>query len=265
MIRPMLCGIYKEGKVPFPCYVQPKLDGVRCLLTNNHAYTRNQKPHKDHIQKLLSGINRWKDVTFDGELMLKGGAFQQTVSAVKKDYKELTQKLKYCVYDYVGRENESFHDRMCDMNIIVPLIPPIIFVRTVMVHTQEELDDQHNEFICDGYEGSIIRDLHQPYLPGSRKAMWKRKDFKDAEFTIVGFEEGEGKNAGTPVFKCSCNSSGDSTHVFGCVPMGTYDKKRKMWEDRDSLIGRMMTVRYQELTDDGVPRFPVGVEIRDYE
>ena len=267
MIKPMLCNVYKEGKIPFPCHVQPKLDGVRCLLDNTEAYTRNGKRHKDHIQELLEphmpGFDSW--ATLDGELMLPDATFQQTISAVKKD-SENTRKLVYHVYDFCPAKGrvDFFDFRNSVLEVEITDGENIKVLPTYMVRDQEELDLYHRDFVGMGYEGTIIRDLKQPYLPGSRKAMWKRKDFKDDEFKIVGCEEGQGKNAGTPVFICQRWNS-DSYSIFRCVPVGTYARKRQMWADRDSLVGKMMTVRYQELTDGGVPRFPVGVEIRDYE
>ena len=125
--------------------------------------------------------------------------------------------------------------------------------------------------VAEGYEGIMIRDPGAPYAQGARsKALLKYKRFRDAEFEIVGFYEASGKDAGTVVFKCRTGSGGGEEggqggREFAVRPQGTRAHRAAMLRDAPALVGRLLTVRFQELTDDSVPRFPVGVAVRDYE
>jgi DNA ligase-1 len=112
-----------------------------------------------------------------------------------------------------------------------------------------------------GYEGVMLRNPDAPYAPGKRSnGLLKLKSFVDGEFEIVGFEEATGKDKGTVVFVCSISSS-----KFRVRPIGTLAERAKMLKDAPKLVGKKLTVRYQELSDDGIPRFPVGIAVRDYE
>ena len=92
--------------------------------------------------------------------------------------------------------------------------------------------------------------------------MLKLKSFKDDEFEIVGFKEGKGNDKNTIIFTCKIKNS---SKTFEVRPRGTRDERTKMFDNGNSYIGKKMTVKYFELTDEGIPRFPVGVAVRDYE
>jgi hypothetical protein len=114
------------------------------------------------------------------------------------------------------------------------------------------------------YEGTMIRSTFGLYVPKRTIDLLKWKPLKDAEFEIINVIEAKGKDAGTPIFVCW---SGDNRNgaSFRARPMGTMVQRRKMWCDRKRLIGKMLTVEYQNLTRYGVPRFPRAKVLRDYE
>jgi DNA ligase-1 len=113
-----------------------------------------------------------------------------------------------------------------------------------------------------GYEGIMLRNITLPYMAGrSGESLYKLKRFFDEEFEIVGYEEATGKDSNTPVWICT--TKGGKT--FKARPMGTMAAREQMWRDRDKIVGKDLTVRFQEKSRDGVPRFPTGVVIRDYE
>lgn len=267
MFKPMLANKYDPAKASWPGFIQPKLDGVRCLHSNDETWTRNEKPHKDHIRSMLAGykVNVPNGWTLDGELMLPRDrfSFQDTVSAVKKDG-ENSHLLEYHVYDVVLPINQSFecrlhyltHDYIRYANSAIRIVATYKCVDAAM------FDIMARRFIRQGHEGAIYRSSYGEYKHGrSGRDLLKYKEFVDAEFEIVGVVEGQGKDAGTPVFTCRTVQGDD----FNCRPKGTYEWRRRVWNDRERVVGKMLTVRYQELTDGGIPRFPVGVEIRDYE
>ena len=88
----------------------------------------------------------------------------------------------------------------------------------------------------------------------------KLKVFEDKEFEIVGVEEATGRDAGTAIFVCKCKGG-----TFNVKPQGSRELRAKYFRQRKSLIGKKVTVQFQGLSDDGIPRFPSAVAVRDYE
>ena len=98
---------------------------------------------------------------------------------------------------------------------------------------------------------------------GRSKDLQKYKKFMDEEFEVVGHHEGTGAHSGTAIFECKSNVNPDK--IFGVTMQGTIESKRLMMENITSYYGKRLTVKYQEKSAEGVPRFPVGLEFRDYE
>ena len=89
----------------------------------------------------------------------------------------------------------------------------------------------------------------------------KYKEFFDDEYEVVGFKEGEGGEKGCVLWTCKTEKG----TTFHCRPRGTREDRTELFQKGASYIGKKLTVRFQELTDDGIPRFPVGIAFRDYE
>jgi len=262
MQEPMLANKFDDSKATFPCYVQPKLDGVRCLFDGKKAWTRNLKDHKPHILRMLQERypNLPEGMVLDGELMLPNATFQETVSAVKKEY-EISETLEYHVYDcwMEGLPDLPFGERRLMSQAFLKHSVP-----TYELKSPKEIWEMLDYFIGDGYEGLIYRSSGGVYKHGrSGRDLLKLKKFLDAEYMIVDVIEGKGKDVGTPIWVCRVSAA--DTRTFKARPMGTYEWRREAWENRLSYIGKMLTVKYQELTDEGIPRFPIGVGVRDYE
>jgi hypothetical protein len=260
---------YEPRKASFPSYVQPKLNGIRCLWDGETARSREGNEFLPHVQKMLQGSGYAKPPpgwTKDGELWLGLGFGVQDVQSAVTMEQELSKKLLYGVFDaHNGEANgPTFSERFCGIPLSVP---------TIKVHDETEVDGHYEDFLEQGYEGLIFR-TDTPYVFGSgRRDLMKLKPHYDEEYLIVAVWEGTGKNAGTPVFRCLRPEFAElnprkrvpSSHTFGVVPEGTYDRKRQMWADRDKLIGKKLTVRYWDKYASGVPQFPIGVCVRDYE
>jgi len=261
---------YETKRVKFPGYVQRQYNGVRCLWDGTCAWTKELNSHKKHVLELLRETCPCpSDWVLDGELLLpKPYSFQDTTSAVKKRSHH-SDKLEYVVFDAFNRERSelTFSQRM--------RLSDSIFAPTQIVRSAKELDDCYEQFLAEGYEGLIYRS-DVPYRHGSGgQDLMKRKPHTDSEFLIIDVWEGKGKNKGTPVFRCL---RPDETRViplslidphtkntFGCVPEGSYEHKRRLWADRDRLIGKLLTIRYWDTFKSGTPQFPIGVAVRDYE
>lgn len=102
----------------------------------------------------------------------------------------------------------------------------------------------------------------------------KKKPVKHAEFIIKGVWEGTGKNVGTPVYRLARPDvpyvPGEPASVknsFGAVPEGDYQAKRELWKEAQmfNLTGTPYTVKFWDYYESGVPQFPIGIGVRDYE
>jgi len=116
-----------------------------------------------------------------------------------------------------------------------------------------------------GLEGIMIRSNQREYIGGRAGTnLYKLKSFEDDEFEIVGYN-GVMSEAGIllnrPVWKVITKAGQE----FLASAPGTHAEQEQQWEDRDDIVGKMLTVKYQNLSKDGIPRFPKGVAIRDYE
>jgi len=268
-ILPMLAhDFHKRGKdIKFPCYVQPKLDGVRCIFRNGVLTSRQGKvfPNMEHI------VNDLKDVelVLDGELYSDTLNFQQFVGLVRKKKhndaeKVLLRQVKYWVYDCVN--DTPFEERHATLREKfvnhVHLYPFVYRLITEECKTKAELKGFHDRFAAEGKEGLIIRNKTGLYQLAARsKDLQKYKEFEDAEYEVVGFGDGEGQEKGLVIWNCK-TKKGQTFHVR---PRGTHEDRAKIFKEAGKYVGQMLTVRFQELTDEGIPRFPVGIAFRDYE
>lgn len=274
LLLPMLALKYEERKhdIVFPCYVQPKLDGVRCITTSDGdllTYHSRQGKEFNTLHHLNEEVQTLMDCLGaadipDGEIYCHEElTFQEIIAAVKKENDE-TPKLKYYIYD-TANPNKTFKQRNEDLVLTAQGIGEmnnIVIVPTYEVNNEAEIIKYHNQFVKEGYEGVIIRNANGKYTFKHRsKDLQKWKYFKDKEFTITGGKEATGEDKGTVVFICDAGNG----KTFECRPRGSRELRKRWFKDLEYLKGSRLTVRFQELTDDGLPRFPVGIAVRDYE
>jgi DNA ligase-1 len=266
-ILPMLAHDYhKRGKdIKFPCFVQPKLDGVRCIFKNGVLTSRQGKvfPNMDHITQDLKDV----DLVLDGELYSNTLNFQQFVGLVRKKKhndaeKQLLRQVKFHVYDCVN--DKPFSERNESINNLFSkrmyaFSEPLL---TEECKSKEDLKKFHDKYVAEGKEGLIIRNKDGLYQLAARsKDLQKYKEFEDAEYKVTGFTDGEGSEKGLVIWICE-TSAGKSFHVR---PRGTHEARAEIFNEAKDYVGKSLTVRYQELTEEGIPRFPVGIAFRDYE
>jgi len=197
----------------------------------------------------------------DGELLLPDmPLLQVTARAAKKFREEESETLMYMVYDIV-EPLYSFGIRWAAVLDMAQAFPKQVkLVKTITVANEEELFKAHALFISQGYEGTIIRSGDDGYNIGHRSnSLLKLKDFEDAEFQIVRVREGKGSFKGKAVFICKTKDG----YEFNVAPEGTMEHRAELYKTREDHIGKWLTVRYQDLSEDGAPQFPVGVEIRE--
>jgi DNA ligase-1 len=259
---PMLAQKHKDHskKILFPCFVQPKLDGNRMVFDGSTGMSRGGKPFiPEVIDHLLFDV----DVMLDGELILPDmPPLQTTMSAIKRYQPDLSPTLIYWVYDIVDESLMQF-ERLTELKKLESILPDNVkLVETTLVKNAEELQAKHEEYVLDGYEGTIVRNYEGMYEIGHRSYdLQKKKDFQDEEFEIIDVISGEGLYDQCAIFVCKTKEG----KTFRSNPEGTIQQKRQYYMDRKSLKGQFLTCRFFEKTLDGIPTFNVGVSIRDKE
>jgi DNA ligase-1 len=140
--------------------------------------------------------------------------------------------------------------------------PHYEYVETFSVKKHTDMNGFHKMFMQQGYEGTMIRDKDSMYEVGQRSNyLLKHKDFQTEEYEITGAKTGHGRDADAVVWVCKTQDDRE----FTVRPEGTIIQREEDYKNHKKYIGKMLTVRFQNLTALGVPRFPVGVVIRDYE
>ena len=275
-LKPMLAHKYDDNRVDWslPVYIQPKLDGVRCLFTKDGAYSRTGKQFKNlaHIElALISFFKDNPDVILDGELYnheLKHD-FEKIISLVRKqkptadDRLEAKQLVQFHMYDYIDGKYDNYKTRM--QNLVTSDIydAQIKYVPAKLVDSYNYARDIHTTFLSEGYEGSIIR-LDGLYKHGRSYDLMKFKDFSDTEATIIGYELGKGKRTGTLGKFIMLDDEGVQ---FGCPPGKGYNYKdlEEMLTNVADYVGKRATFTYFQRTQAGSYRHPLFKCIRNYE
>jgi len=279
---PMLAVNFTKrgGSVEYPAIGQRKFDGVRCLASLNDDGSVNLKsrrdkpfPHLNHLRQQIAGLPLGDAIILDGELYSDTLTFQEVVGLVRRESlkagdEDKLKQISYRLYDlYDGDfENQDFEGRYAELaqflNHNPSSHPNLILTENIVLNDPAEVKQYHDEFVKEGYEGIMVRNRKGEYGIDKRsKHLQKFKEFFDEEFEIVGFTEGTGNDAGTVIWYCMT----DNGDIFKARPKGTREERKEWFENGQKHIGSTLTVRYFELTDDGIPRFPVGVAIRDYE
>lgn len=300
LYTPMLAQKFEDrlNELEFPLFTQPKLDGIRCITYLQDgvlvAKSRAGKPIEaiPHIlEELESFFAENPNAVLDGELYnhdLKND-FNKIISLVRKmkparsasdtdttyDKKlakfeialeESKEKVQYWIYDAprIGdyTESELFSVRNRTLVASIASSKSLVIVPT---HTSENLDDideRYNEYMSEGYEGQMVR-VDFAYENKRSKKLLKRKDFTDSEYLVIGIEEGDGNRTGTAKnLTCKDEKTGQT---FNSNIKGTHEYLAEILENKDYYIGQQATIKYFELTPDGIPRFPYAIAFRDYE
>ncbi len=276
MIKPMLAHKYDEARINWslPVYIQPKLDGVRCLFTKDGAFSRTGKQFKNlaHIElALISFFKQHPNIVLDGELYnhkLKND-FEKIISLVRKqkptadDRLDAQHLVQFHVYDYIDDKYDNYQIRMAQLACSDIYDAQIKHVPTLLADSYSYARTLHEEFLEDGYEGSIIR-LNGKYKHGRSYDLMKFKDFSDTEATIIGYELGKGKRTGTLGKFIMLDDEGVE---FGCPPGKGYSYKdlAEMLENVTDYIGKRATFTYFQRTQAGSYRHPLFKCIRNYE
>ena len=269
--KPMLAHDFTKTPVTSG-YTQPKLDGIRMVVNSRGLYSRSNKPivAVPHIENLLKTfIEKFPTVTLDGELYnhaLKDN-FQKITSLVRKtvnigkeELAESAELVQYHVYDMFDSSNPSmtFTERNAWLQDNLPIGISenfsIQLVKTDKADSSADIDKLYGEYTTAGYEGQMIRQ-DTPYEFKRTKNLLKRKEFITEEYKVVEIQEGNGNWAGYA--KRFILELTDGTQ-FSSGVRGSQDKLAELLKNKDNV--NWATCRYFELSNDGVPRFPVVID-----
>lgn len=285
-VFPMLAHTYeplssknKKNDIVFPCYVQPKLDGLRCLCymmpcgnSNDckvvaQSRTGSYFETVEHIcAELRPILLKNPGLILDGELYTTDIPFEELAGLIKK--KKLSEAdvqrvrcIKYHVYDIVA-DGAPYSERHKHILATVgrTKCEHLEAVHTQLIHTLGEFRQAFGECVAGGYEGIMLRNVDGLYRQNYRSHdLQKYKEFMESEYPIVGFKEADGRDKGTVVWVCRTAEERE----FSVRPRGTQDQRRQWFNTGPQHVGKLLTVIYQELSELNVPRFPVGKAIRD--
>ena len=290
--KPMLAYPVSDKPIDYtkPVFMQPKLDGVRCLIQSENveyhepntgrlikaqavkAYSRTGKEWKniDHIlNQLTPFFDKHPNVILDGELYNHDfkDDFEQIISMVRKTKPTAEDKLKsadnvqFHCYDIID-ETKTFEERINFITQNVPRNHTIKHVTTDRVYKHEEALNIHNDSnLANGYEGSILR-TNDVYACKRSHNLRKFKDFSDAEALIVGWVEGVGKRKGTIGKFMAQDEDGN---LFGMPVMDKFKYLQDNFKKMQGYVGKTATFTYFERTKANSYRHPLFKCIRDYE
>ena len=249
-------------------FIEPKLDGIRCLaiVENREAklFTRAGKLITNFDDTVGAELSKLNDGCYDGEIMStdftalmrqvhrKEGADISEVYFALFDYIPLEEWKEKSSREQAWRRYEILKWRIKDLNKYVTLVK-----RERIKSDYNEIKRIHDSYVNLGYEGAMIKTIHDPYCFGRDYSVMKFKAFFDADVPIIGLKEGTGKHQGK-----LGSFLVDYKGVSVSVGSGLNDELReKLWGD-PTIIGRIIEVRYQEETPDGSLRFPTFVCFR---
>jgi DNA ligase-1 len=289
VVRPMLANTfsfdaYQKGgrgfRISFPAYVQQKLDGIRCisymkdgkvvLESRKGIPFQNFEVLRNQLREVFAQLPN--TMYLDGELYTDkvdfetlSGMVRLTEKKLKVGDRERINGIEYHLYDFVdtARQDLTYQQRHEMIDTLFQRHGDKSLLKKVPTHVVSKLEDvktMHDRFVQQGYEGVMIREMSGVYEVQKRsKFLQKYKEFFEEEFKIVGFHEGTGDMKGCVIWDCE-NKEGK---IFAVVPKGTFETKREFYQNGAKYVNKLLTVIYQELTADGVPRFPIGKGIRD--
>lgn len=287
--QPMLANKWDPNKtrLKYPVWTQPKLDGIRNIayLEDEDVYmrSRNNKAFYflDHIRKRIAVLLSYlpKKAVLDGEFysfVLPFNAITSIVRQKKKPHPD-ENLIQYFIFDVILPDNPPFEERYQTLldayqDCCSGPDDPIKFVDISEANSKEDLIAHHDKYVQLGYEGLIIRKIagndptwkdieSSQYKFGRGSNLLKYKEFIDEEVEVLSVREASGTEEGSAIVVVK-DIRGNEISVRFRSPL---EERKKWFENPELIIGKQATIRYQELTPDGIPRFPVGVVIRDYE
>ena len=299
--EPMLAHNYTDRKseLRYPLFSQPKLDGIRCIVRKEDdkviGRTRNGKeieciPHilnrlsgfflahpkaildgelynhdlRDNFNKITSLVRKQKPVKLNG---MTDNAFAKKQKEFDERLAEAEESIQYHIYDapYLNdncTEKTLFEFRINELKSLLQTNSSIVIVETSEVYNEGNLDHLYGQYLEQGYEGQMVR-KDDKYENKRSKSLLKRKEFIDSEYKVVDIDVGNGNRSGTAKnLVCYCPKT---KKTFNSNIKGSFEYLKEIYDNRQEYIGKLATIKYFQLTPDGIPRFPYAISFRNYE
>ena len=286
-VKPLLSCEVSLDKINFPVYTSTKFDGIRALVIDSVVYSRSLKPIRNkHVQKLF-GKPEYEG--FDGELVVGDvyakDVFQKTTSGVMSEDGE--PDVTFHVFDIFTNNTAPYKERLYELNerLVLDQYTSLVATEQRYIHTKEDLLKLLEKERVKGGEGLICRSPSGIYKYGrstpKEQLSIKLNFFNQDEFEVIGFEErmhntNEAKtNELGYTERSSCKENlipmntlgslvlkyGDSTFKCGT---GFNDVQRKeIWENKESYLGKLASIRYMSVGQAILPRIPSFQGFRD--
>lgn len=256
VIQPMLALPFEEHgmKLPDKVFIQPKLDGIRCLATKEGLLSRraDRITSLPHIEEALSSLP--EGVILDGELYRHGWDFQEHLSAIKRDNASpASLKVRYWVYDIICdlpyRIRYEMISKLVDKTYYTHLIPNELI-------GLNKVKDYLNYHPYNEYEGVILRDPKPGYIQHRTPSLQKLKRFDQEEYCIVDTTAAtRGREKDCIIFICATKEGS----IFKVRPKMPLEKRRLLYMHKTNLKGFFCKVEFQGYSTNGIPRQPIGL------
>lgn len=267
--KPVLAVVYSKVKPDSidwdNAYAQRKFNGHRCMYKDGQLYSRGGKAiNLPHILQAIEDLGM-TNLHLDGELYVHGTPLQEIGSLIKRPREE-SEVIEYCVYDVVDTE-KSFRERFIQCENLSGN-KAIRIVTTMKVKSHDQLKELHDKWVAEGYEGAMLRHGMIGYQTGKRSSsILKLKDYIETEGVVTGFR------VGTPfiaedgeVFECPVwvvQNPYDSSTYVDMVRTGSKELRHAEFLAAESFVGKTLTFKFFELSEDSIPQQAVGLEWRE--
>jgi DNA ligase-1 len=271
----------------YPLLASPKLDGVRCIVWEGVAYSRNAKPIRNHfVQKWAANKHN-----IDGELIVGSPVHDETGEPLGRTQSGVMSfdgepDFKFYLFDSPQGVDGGFHQRLCHVQNEVGG-ERIVAVPHVTVASVEDLLLSEQDALDRGFEGLMLRSIDGPYKHGRstlrESYLMKLKRFTDGEAVVIALEEGYGNL--NPLERDELGRAKRSKHQDNLVPNGmvgtiivddpkwgelrvapgtmSHADRREMWRDPAMLIGETIHWRSFGYGVKDKPRFPRFYGVRE--
>ena len=244
-----------------------KLDGVRAYWDGENLLSRQGKK----LNAPLSFTKNFPKFALDGELYAKELKFEEIQASVmdKLPDEKAWSRLKFHVFDVP----EASGGLLARLEVLAKFLKNEPSQNLIIIKQVKMRDNAHflkftESIIVKGGEGAVVREPNAPYERKRSKNALKFKKFKDAECEVIAVNKGSGKYA---------NFAGSLT----CKALGSKDDKERASEPKEGTIfkigsglsdknrqdppkiGSIITYKFQNLTSNGKPRFPIFLRIRE--
>ena len=248
-----------------------KLNGVRCLMQFSegeiHAISRGGKEYNVPTTLIREALEdffkEYPSVILDGELYNHGHHLQELSGIARlKEWEDRCNILEYWIYD-IADSTKTFEERLEFLMLLKDKLKGISKIKVIdhiETNSFKEIQDLHNKWVNEGYEGLVARKPNSTYQFGKRGSdMIKVKEYMEQEFEIIDYKDGLRDEDFCFILQT------EDGKPFAAKPIGNRELKDRYLRDIDEIIGKQGTVKFFEWSKEGVPQQPIFQVVRDYE